>query len=117
MKEVSVPMFEIELKYKINGREVRCDQFVDAIKTQLTEAIKDAIQQQRSAEPSPQSSPQMKIPAERHAYGLDEASKLLSVSKATISRRIREGKIRAIRVGSRVLLPSESIQKILQEAP
>jgi excisionase family DNA binding protein len=110
-------MFEIELRYKINGREVRCDQFVDAIKMQVTETIRNAIQLQMSTPPTRQSVPQQNIPAERRAYGLDEAAKLLSVSKATISRRIREGKIRAIRVGSRVLLPSESIQKILQEAP
>jgi excisionase family DNA binding protein len=108
-------VFGIELKFKINSREVQCDAFVDALKLQLTEVVRNAIQQQRSADATRQVLPQQNVPAERRAYGLDEAANLLSVSKATVSRRIREGKIRAIRVGSRVLVPADSIQKLLQD--
>lgn len=106
-------MIGIELKFKINGREIQCDAFVHALKLQLTEVVKDAIQQQKSAEPARQILPQQNVPVERRAYSLDEAAKLISVSKFTISRRIREGKIRAIRVGRRVLVPSDSIHRLL----
>jgi excisionase family DNA binding protein len=108
-------MFEVELKlkFKLNGREGQCDTFVDALKSELTEAVRNTIQQQKSGEGWPGYSSQ----TERRAYGIDEAAKLLGVHKATISRRIHEGKIKAIRLGGRVLVPPASIQKILRDLP
>jgi excisionase family DNA binding protein len=111
-------MFEIEfkLKFKLNGREVQWDAFVDALKLHVTDAVISAIQQQGSADRARQSSLLQSSQGERRAFGLDDAAKLLSVSKFTLMRRIREGKIRAVRVGRRVLLSSDTIQQILQES-
>ena len=109
-------MFDIKLKFKINDREVPCHAFIDALKLELTEDLKDALQQQKPAAPSPQVLRQQSAALERRAYSVGETAELLRVSKATIGRRIREGKIRAIRVGSRVLVPSDSIQRLLQDA-
>jgi excisionase family DNA binding protein len=109
-------MFEIELKFKVNGREVPYHAFIDAWKLELTENLKNALQQQKPTAPSPQVLRQQSAAPGRRAYSVGEAAELLSVSKATIVRRIREGKIRAIRVGSRVLVPSDSIQRLLQDA-
>jgi len=107
-------MFEIELKFTINGREVPCDAFIDALKLQLVEAVKAAVQQHVPEPPRP-AIPPPTLPTEPRAFSLDETAKLLSVHQATIRRRIREGKIHAIRVGSRVLVPSESIRRLLQD--
>ncbi len=107
-------MFEIGLKFKINGREVQCDPFIDALKLQLVEAVKVAIPQQPAA-PCHRELPQQNLPSSPRAFSVGEAAKLLSVSKATISRRIREGKLHSIRVRSRVLVPWESIQKLLRD--
>jgi excisionase family DNA binding protein len=109
-------MFEIELKFKVNGREVPCHAFIDALKLDLTEGLKNAVQPQKSGEPTPRVLGQQGAALERRAYSVGEAAELLRVSKATIGRRIREGKIRAIRVGSRVLVPSDSIQRLLRDA-
>ena len=108
-------MFEIELKFKINGREVPCDAFIGALRLQIVEAVKAAIPP-HVPEPPRQTIPPPKLPTEPRAFSLNETSKLLSVSQATIRRRIPEGKIRAIRVASRVLVPSESFRAILSGA-
>ena len=109
-------MFEIELKFKVNGRDVPCHTFIDALKSELTEDLKNALQTQRPAEASPELVRQQEACLKRRAYSVAEAAELLGVSNFTIRRRIHEGQIRAIRVGSRVLVPSDSIQKLLKGA-
>src|SRR6267143_1633753 len=52
---------------------------------------------------------------EPRAYSLAEAANLLNFRQGTVSRGIREGNIRVVRVGSRVLLPSEGIRNILRD--
>ena len=51
----------------------------------------------------------------RLAVGVYEAAKLLGVSPFTVRNYIASGKIRAIRVGRRVLVPMEVLEKVIVE--
>ena len=104
-------MFEIELKFKMNGREVPFERFVEVFKQEIIQAIEIANKSRYSVWPTRPASPQPE--GRPRAYSIAETALLLSLSKATVTRRIREGKIRAVHVGSRVLIPSESIQELL----
>jgi hypothetical protein len=84
-------MLEIDLKFKLNGREVSFDGFVDAVSVRLIEAVKSAAKQQWPQAQPPQVKPHNAKP-EPLAFSVAETASLLSVSKATISRRIREGR-------------------------
>jgi excisionase family DNA binding protein len=106
-------MIEIELKFKINGREAQFDRLVEVLKQELVQAVEGAAKQ-NLADIAPARTDRQ-TGSEPRAYIVAEAAKLLSLSEATISRRIREGKISAVRVGSRVLVPTESIRKLLQD--
>ena len=98
-------MFEIELKFKVNGREVPSHAFIDAWKLELTENLKNALQQQKPTAPSPQVLRQQSAAPERRAYSVGEASDLLSVSKATIVRCIHGGKGKTSRLRVGLLQP------------
>ncbi|AEF80947.1 putative DNA binding domain, excisionase family [Leadbettera azotonutricia ZAS-9] len=47
---------------------------------------------------------------------IDEAIKLLHISRPTISRRIKTGEIPATKIGTRVLIPSAFIQQLENKA-
>ena len=46
------------------------------------------------------------------AFNIKEAARLLSVSPWSIRRWIREGKVHAIRMGSRVLVPAIELARL-----
>ena len=48
-------------------------------------------------------------------YSIREASSVLSLSQAEISRRLKTGEIKAFKSGSRVLIPSEAIESLVFE--
>lgn len=45
-------------------------------------------------------------------YSPKEAAELLSVSSATIARRLRDGSIQHTKLGSRVLIPASYFEKL-----
>ncbi len=49
------------------------------------------------------------------AVGISEAAKMLGVSSATIRRHVSCGRLRAVHVGKRVLLPMEVLEKVMVE--
>ena len=46
------------------------------------------------------------------ALGIREAARLLSVSSWSVRRWIRQNKIRAVRIGRRVLVPSSEVERL-----
>jgi excisionase family DNA binding protein len=54
------------------------------------------------------------IPA-RNLYSPSEAEQLLGVSHATIYRLLRDGKLTAIKIGSRTGITAESIERLCAE--
>jgi excisionase family DNA binding protein len=51
--------------------------------------------------------------SERLTIGLKEASETLGISHWTLRRYIREGKIRVVRIGRRVLLEPAELAKLV----
>jgi excisionase family DNA binding protein len=49
------------------------------------------------------------------AVGVNETARLLRLSPATIRRHVSRGRIRAIHVGRRVLVPMEVLEKVMVE--
>ena len=47
------------------------------------------------------------------AYSIREACAVLSLGKTTIFSLIKDGKIRAVRIGGRTLIPAESLRALL----
>ena len=56
--------------------------------------------------------------SERLAYTPEEASELLGVTRRCVYNWIREGHLRAVRVGTkRLLLPAPALARLLDAAP
>ncbi len=53
---------------------------------------------------------------EPYAVGIVEAAKLLSLSRSSIYNLIAQNRLRAVRVGSRRLIPLASVKALLAEA-
>ena len=51
----------------------------------------------------------------RLAVGVNEVARLLGLSPATIRQYVARGRIRAVRVGRRVLVPMEVLEKVMVE--
>jgi excisionase family DNA binding protein len=49
------------------------------------------------------------------AYSADEASVLLSISKAHVHRLINTRAIRAVKLGRRIVIPAAELEKLLAE--
>ena len=54
----------------------------------------------------------IKVDALADACGPEEAAKLLGKGEATMWRWIRSGKILAVRIGGRTLIPEKEIQRL-----
>lgn len=51
---------------------------------------------------------------ERAAIGVDEFASAIGVSKFTVHRRIKDGSLRTVRFGRRVLIPASELARLLQ---
>jgi excisionase family DNA binding protein len=54
----------------------------------------------------------IKVDAVADAYGPVEAARLLGKGEATVWRWIRSGKILAVRIGGRTLIPEKEIERL-----
>lgn len=53
---------------------------------------------------------------ERIAYGVTQAADALSVGKSTIWRLLKEGRIKAVHLGGRTVIPRTELIRLLDEA-
>lgn len=49
----------------------------------------------------------------RLAYGLDECSKMLGVTRRHLADLVREGKLESFKLGRRVLIPAHVVEKLV----
>ena len=47
--------------------------------------------------------------------GINEAARLLGIRPSTLRVRVKQNRIRSVRIGRRVLVPMESIEKVVRE--
>jgi len=113
-------MFDVQVRFLVSGRPVALEGFVDSILAEITRRVRGEVQglpQGRLAAqgfPWPANEGERKEP-KRLAVGVDEAAKLLGVSPFTIRNHIASGSIRVVRVGRRVLVPMEVLEKVMAE--
>jgi excisionase family DNA binding protein len=55
------------------------------------------------------------VVSERLAFGIKEAARSLGLGKSKLRMLIREGTLPTVRVGDRVLIRRESLEKLLQD--
>lgn len=54
---------------------------------------------------------------DRLAYTVNEALEATGLGRTTLYRLIAEGKLKAIKVGERTLIPAESLRSLIDNAP
>jgi len=110
-------MLTIELKLKLEGREIPIDKFLESIATQLGEGIRNEVRQMIPLLPQPQPTLVKRDTAfsDRRALGVREAANTLALSEASIRNYIRQGRLFAVKAGRRVIIPLESLERTLTE--
>ena len=113
-------MINLEVRLKIYGREVSLDAFTEEFAERVAKAIGGEIERRFGWLLLPGVRETIAIESqekrkEAKAVGIAEAAHLLGVSPYTIRLYISQGKIHAVHFGRRVLVPMESIQKVLKE--
>lgn len=115
-------MFEIQVRITESGRSLSLGAFVDAVVTEIVRGLSSEIHQMAKSQTHPATTgAPLQSTEEKHrrvlalAVGVNEAAKMLGVSSATIRRHIAQQRLRAVRVGSRVLVPMEVLQKVILE--
>jgi excisionase family DNA binding protein len=85
---------------------------LEAIDRKLERLLQIAESQSRPNPPSPLNDFLQTLNG-RLALGLKECAKALGVSQATLRRLIGQGKLRAVRVGGRVLLQADELKRLI----
>lgn len=52
---------------------------------------------------------------ERLSYGIAEAGRLLGVSREVVRGLVKNGRLRTVKLGSRVVIPADSLTALLSE--
>ena len=55
--------------------------------------------------------------AERIAYPIADACRVVGIGRTNLYRLINEGKLEARKVGGRTLIPAESLRRLIDDAP
>jgi excisionase family DNA binding protein len=119
-------MFTVELRFKESGREVSFDWLVDEFASKFARVLKEQIVASKNeafcnANEVGSRSREHHAPhveGERptpKAVGINEAARLLGIRPSTLRVRVQQGKIRIVRIGRRVLVPMESIERVVRE--
>jgi excisionase family DNA binding protein len=110
-------MFTIEFRFKDGEREVPLDRFVESILQKAIEPFRRELHQLKiPASPSNHHIVEQRESEIRpRAVGIKQTAEMLGLSAATIRRYVSHQRIHFVRVGSRVLIPMETIDKILVE--
>jgi len=113
-------MFDIEVRFLVGGRSVALDEFVEALALRVAKAVQGEVQGFSAERAGVQAFPwqvqreERKEP-KRLAVGIIEAAKMLGISPATVRQYVARGRLRAVRVGRRVLLPVEVLERVMVE--
>jgi len=114
-------MFDVQVRFLVGGRPVALEGFVDSLLAEVARRVRVEIQNLPQARPVVQGLPwRGREEGERKvskplAVGVNEAAKMLGVSPFTIRNYAASGRLRAVRVGRRVLVPMEVLERVVEE--
>jgi len=116
-------MFSVEVTFKVDGRSLTMDGFVQALLGEMQRAARagshEALQLRKLPAPNPEVSRSPDLDPKQGtrplAVGLREAANMIGVCKLTLEAYVGVGDIRAIRIGRRVLIPIKSLEKVMRE--
>jgi len=113
-------MFGLEVSFKVNERQVRFEAFVQALSSFLVENVTAELRKRTALIPQPAlhvepvrlnrtSKPEPLL------MSVSETAHLIGVKPSTLRAWILARKIHFVRVGRRVMIPRETINKICAE--
>lgn len=113
-------MFGLEVSFKVNERQVRFDAFVQALSSFLIENVTAELRKQTALAPQPAlhvepvrlnrvSKPEPLL------VRVSETANLIGVKPSTLRAWILARKIHFVRVGRRVMIPRQTINKVCTE--
>ena len=115
-------MFSIDVVSKINDRQVSSEHFAEAIVKALAESLKHHLQpinipHAQNIQPLPRVPPPPASESRNkpRLLGVRDAATILGLKASTIRSYIGRRKITVVRLGRRVLIPAETIEKIVNE--
>jgi excisionase family DNA binding protein len=108
-------VFSVELTFKIAGRDVTLEEFAEKLVARAPGSVRKDIQTLRIDHARVQPAAVVQRDRQPRAIGIERAAELLSISPYTVRRYVAERKLHSIRAGRRVLIPMETVEKVLQE--
>lgn len=114
-------MFDVQVRFLVGGRPVPLNAFVDSLAAHIADQVRSKIKDLPQERPAIVKHQWRERPdSERRgskplAVGISEAGKLLGLSPWTIRRYISNGRLQAVRVGKRVLVSMEVLEKVIVE--
>lgn len=112
-------MFDIQIRLLVNGRPAGIQEFVDGFIREVAHSVRSEIPRLESAREMRPVEPPAEVRGAQKtkplAVGINEAAELIGLSPWTIRGCVKSGKIRAIHVGRRVLVPMQALEKVMVE--
>jgi len=108
------------VRLTVGGRPVTVQGFVEALLQEFARGVQSEV---RNPKESSEASASVRLASETRgpreakplAAGVNEAAKLPRLSSAPIRSYVARGWIRSVRVGRRVLIPMEVLEKVMVE--
>jgi excisionase family DNA binding protein len=108
-------VFTVELRFKIANQEVPLERFGEVFLGKVLESLRHDIRQIQIPVPVERPVQREQLQPKRRAVGINEAAELVDLSTATIRKYVAERRIFSVRAGRRILIPMETLDKILGE--
>jgi len=112
-------MFRIEVQFKVGERDVPLERFVALFLAEALRSAQTEIQPRSAPVPSPHPTTPpgegTESKTEPRAVGINEAARLLSISPWTLRAYVAQRKITCVRIGKRVLIPTEAIDQLVRK--
>ncbi len=110
-------MLTVELKFKEGEREMSFDRLADAFALKIAVALREHLLKDTPIQRDEEQliTKNGTTPQPPKAVNITDAAMLLCISPVTLRLYATEGRIRVTHIGRRVVVPMESIEKVLRE--
>ena len=106
-------MLNIEVRFKLEGRGVSVEAVAQNALDQITNSVKsELVQLPSQIRPVADNCPSQHPVREPLSVSVPETARLLGLKPATIRAWVSARKIRAVRIGRRVMIPMETVRQV-----